>query len=867
MPIASQNELNVAIGTTADNSGLDSAKTATSGYTSQIEIATQKVREAAAAEGIKESAIAAASNEVVKASTATENYAAKIYVATQRAAEFEKAGRANSTAALSNNNTLTSLNQKFGESVQATDKAVQAQLRGSQATEEASTSTKNLTGAIVGAQIIYQALITTLQRVEQVFSSSITAANAYEQALGGLNSTAHGMGDNADAATQAAQRLSADGLIPVTQSISALRNLLASGFSVPQATQMLDALKDKLAFNRQGYGTMGDAVIHATKAIELGNTRGLEATGINEKMNAMLKEAGVNTSNLGDLQISAAARQAILNGVVKNAAANHGDAAKAANTFAAEQQQAATAVQNLKIQLGGIEQVVAGPLIKAFGNFINTHQKLIIDFGLAAVAAVAVTAAVIGLGIAIEAVSSFLIAADPLMLAFVAVGVALGLVLGDVVYHAVDKLHGKFQDYLKSLQGAGDSTNTLTDQTGQLTKAQQNLQDKLSQIDEQIAKNNRDFGESLAKAIQGIQDKVASLNEQLAQENDSFAQSQAKKLDQFNKTEQSMNDAHDKRVDTLQKNIDHEQALGKWADQQKLADLQQQLKDENDQYNQQAADKQATYNQDIADAKKAHDEKLADLQKQLDDENALLKKHAADVAAVQNVTMLDTIDKIKQSHDDQIAAFADQKTQAVKSAGETAQGIITSFNNQGPNMTTSGSNLATDFITGLNGKSGDMTTTGNTLAGAFARGFTGEAGKKFGQFSEGFVNFFENIPSFLGQSTGNAFDAMKTHKNTKTLNDIWDQTMKKTMGQAKGGPVQAGQPYLVGDNPDGSINSTTEMFVPSQSGTIIPAGQTRSLLGGAGGGKGVTIYQTNNNYSQFDMDAANRELGWRLVNA
>jgi hypothetical protein len=44
-------------------------------------------------------------------------------------------------------------------------------------------------------------------------------------------------------------------------------------------------------------------------------------------------------------------------------------------------------------------------------------------------------------------------------------------------------------------------------------------------------------------------------------------------------------------------------------------------------------------------------------------------------------------------------------------------------------------------------------------------------------------------------------------------------------------PVQSWAPYLVGENPDGSINPhTTELFVPQVSGSIIPAPQVQEAL-------------------------------------
>jgi hypothetical protein len=44
-------------------------------------------------------------------------------------------------------------------------------------------------------------------------------------------------------------------------------------------------------------------------------------------------------------------------------------------------------------------------------------------------------------------------------------------------------------------------------------------------------------------------------------------------------------------------------------------------------------------------------------------------------------------------------------------------------------------------------------------------------------------------------------------------------------------PVRAWSPYLVWENPDGSINPrTTELFVPQVSGSIIPAPQVQEAL-------------------------------------
>jgi hypothetical protein len=53
--------------------------------------------------------------------------------------------------------------------------------------------------------------------------------------------------------------------------------------------------------------------------------------------------------------------------------------------------------------------------------------------------------------------------------------------------------------------------------------------------------------------------------------------------------------------------------------------------------------------------------------------------------------------------------------------------------------------------------------------------------------------------------------------------------------RATGGPVRAGGLYAVGDNPDGSWNRTTELFVPGSNGQILNQAQIAAAMGGGGG--------------------------------
>lgn len=99
------------------------------------------------------------------------------------------------------------------------------------------------------------------------------------------------------------------------------------------------------------------------------------------------------------------------------------------------------------------------------------------------------------------------------------------------------------------------------------------------------------------------------------------------------------------------------------------------------------------------------------------------------------------------------------------------------------------------------------------------------------------------------------------------------QEMMRIANRAAGGPVSSGQPYAVGDNPDGSWNRTTELFIPGQSGTIVSNKEIRSAMGASenqqNGGQvfhiGQVVLSSAESVDRFfdykDADAQAAQLG------
>ena len=80
----------------------------------------------------------------------------------------------------------------------------------------------------------------------------------------------------------------------------------------------------------------------------------------------------------------------------------------------------------------------------------------------------------------------------------------------------------------------------------------------------------------------------------------------------------------------------------------------------------------------------------------------------------------------------------------------------------------------------------------------------------------------------------------------------FSRAMGALSGRAGGGPVNANEPYIVGEQ-------GPELFVPNMSGRIIPNGRSGGVGGGNSGGSGVTVNLSGNFYG-IDSDFA-RAIG------
>ena len=209
------------------------------------------------------------------------------------------------------------------------------------------------------------------------------AATDLVSALTGLASISEAFGASQKEAQAAAQELASDGLMTVTHAATGLKNLLASGFNLDQAVQLMLAFKDSASFGRQAALSFGQAISSATEGIKNGNSILVDNAGITKNLSIILREAGYAETDLMKATTDAGVRMALFNGILKEAQPMLGDAATYANSAAGEIARMQAETEKAQASIGLKLLPVTGKLAQGLNDYLVPAVK----FGIAVVEA------------------------------------------------------------------------------------------------------------------------------------------------------------------------------------------------------------------------------------------------------------------------------------------------------------------------------------------------------------------------------------------------------------------------------------------------------------------------------------------------
>lgn len=174
-------------------------------------------------------------------------------------------------------------------------------------------------------------VVTVVAAAAMAFKAAVDAATKYQNALNGLASVARYAGEDVGATMQKSLELTSDGLLSVSEGATALKNLLARGFSTDEAVTMINRFKDAAAFGRQSSLDFGQAVVSATEGIKNENSILVDNAGVTKNVSIMWKEYAAQIGkSVGELS-QAEKRTAEYNGVLAETEGQLGNAQLALN--------------------------------------------------------------------------------------------------------------------------------------------------------------------------------------------------------------------------------------------------------------------------------------------------------------------------------------------------------------------------------------------------------------------------------------------------------------------------------------------------------------------------------------------------------
>lgn len=312
---------------------------------------------------------------------------------------------------------------------------------------------KSFNQAAVAAGAIFSAILIGAKKGLDTF-------NQYSSVMNGLSSQMEHLGVNIVDAMDVVQQKSADGLISPSDVAAAVKNLTSYGYTLKQAADMVDRLKDSAANNRQAHYSLGEAVRVTTEGIKNENSVLSDAVGVTKNISVMYREYADSIGKTVNELTQAEKVQASFNGFMSETEAYLGDSARYSKTLAGSQAELKASVSELAITYGEVLAPSVKDAMDSFKILTDATKEFILSNKNSVAAVTGVIAGVTGLTVAAGGLTKAYIALkaaaslNPTVTAIMAVAGALSVVTARLA-DAKEKAGG-FTYELKNMRESAD---------------------------------------------------------------------------------------------------------------------------------------------------------------------------------------------------------------------------------------------------------------------------------------------------------------------------------------------------------------------------------------------------------------------------
>ena len=216
----------------------------------------------------------------------------------------------------------------------------------------------------------------SLKAIWDFSKTAVQAASDTQAAWTGLFSIVNGTGKSFSEAQGFLKEYVSDGLVPLTDAVTAYKTLAARGYETEQIEGIMTSLKDAAAFNRQSAYSYGEAIKSAAEGLKNENSILVDNAGVTKNVAKMWDEYAASIGTTANNLTLAQKRLAEYEGILKETKFQQGDAAKYADTYAGKIAKLSTAFYNLKVTVGQVLAPIIELFLPAITAAINGLTKL-----------------------------------------------------------------------------------------------------------------------------------------------------------------------------------------------------------------------------------------------------------------------------------------------------------------------------------------------------------------------------------------------------------------------------------------------------------------------------------------------------------
>lgn len=569
-----------------------------------------------------------------------------------------------------------------------------------------------------------KALVATISALDaKMVSDSLSAFAKYEDSMYGMAATVGRVGGTIEEAMEGIRQTTANGLLSETDSARAMNNLTAYGYTVQEATQLIQALTISTEAHGKRTQDVADNVIQLTEGLKRQSSLMVKSQGYTETLSQVQDAYAQSLGKTKDQLTDAERRQAEYNYLIQDSVDYMAVADAYNNSYSASVQRLDNAMEDLKVAFGQALAPIATWIANAIAWVVANKEVIVTALGIA-------TAIIgpVGIVFALSKLIPALVSAIKWFAGLSAVGKGLvgvfaalaGVAALVATFSAIDSLA---QDLGDVAVAAGDASGGIDDMAGSVGGAGGAVRD----LSKDLAKLERQYKDELKQIENRHKETIDRLTKQIQDANVDYRRAIDERNAEFEVTQAKEEAKHQEKVDALMEQINFLQRYNNKYNRQKLTNLQLALERENNLYKKQTQAAKAELDLQNENDRQAYEEKRSELQTELDTELEFMNRHREDLLAVQDWILEDEIDSLKRRHEEQIASYAEQAVSAgiggTNIGTALSKGVTESmqnwFNQHAKDYTDMGNLLGIDFSEGIvNGLIDGFQRIGSKIKGA-----------------------------------------------------------------------------------------------------------------------------------------------------